>query len=312
MNVKDQYVTDKVALYCGDSAEVLKSIPDESVGYMVYSPPFARLYTYSNSERDLGNCRNYKEFFEQFCYIGKELFRTLMGGRLMTVHCMDIPLMKERDGVIGLTDFPGDIIRMFQDIGFIYHSRCVVEKDPLIEATRTKALGLMHKQIQKDSAMCRQGLPDYIVTMRKPGENPEPIEHPDGFTEYIGENVPKGTPFTHHVWRNYANPVWKDINQSLTLNKEGAREDKDEAHVCPLQLQVIERCIELWSNPNDIVLSPFLGIGSECYVALKRGRRAIGIELKDSYFRNAILNCQSVETQREQITFDDIGGTECS
>jgi len=214
--------------------------------------------------------------------------------------------MKERDGVIGLTDFPGDIIRMFQELGFIYHSRVAIWKDPLIEATRTKALGLMHKQIEKDSAMCRQGLPDYLITLRKPGENPEPISHPDGFTSYVGENVPKGTPFSHHVWRNYASPVWFDINQSRTLNKEGAREEKDEAHICPLQLDVIEKALELWTNPNDIVLSPFMGIGSECYVAVTKGRRAVGVELKNSYYKQAVMNLSNAAAMGEQETLFDM------
>ena len=323
MTVIEQDITEDYALYNGDSAEILKSIPGESVHYEVYSPPFASLYTYSNSERDLGNCRTRGEFFEQYAYIVSELYRVLKPGRLMSVHCMDIPAMKERDGYIGLTDFPGELIKLFQDTGFIYHSRVVIWKDPLIEATRTKALGLMHKQIEKDSAMCRQGLPDYLITMRKPGSNDEPIAHPDGFTEFIGENEPiapkkkallksqlaindhhsqiqKEDPiYSHQVWRRYASPVWMDINQSRTLNKEGAREEKDERHIAPLQLDVVERAIELWSNPSDIVLTPFMGIGSEAYVAILKGRYAIGVELKSSYYEQAVLNCTAALAERE-------------
>ena len=333
MNVANQVITDRYALYCGDSAEILQSIPESSVHYQIYSPPFASLYTYSASERDLGNCRTRSEFFEQFAFIGYELYRALIPGRLMSVHCMDIPAMKERDGYIGLTDFPGEIIHMFQGIGFIYHSRVVIWKDPLIEATRTKALGLMHKQIEKDSAMCRQGLPDYLLTFRKPGENPEPISHPDGFDSYVGDDepiAPKKTPtlksqtaikdkhsqiqiqdpvYSHQVWRRYASPVWTDINQGLTLNRDGAREERDERHICPLQLQVIERAIELWTNPGDVVLTPFLGIGSEAYVALQKGRRAIGIELKNSYYQQAVLNCKSAVLVNDQIGWGDLTDT---
>lgn len=315
-------------LYNGDSADVLKAMPDNSIHFEIYSPPFASLYTYSNSDRDLGNCRNNDEFFEHFRFIAAELYRVLKPGRLMSVHCMDIPAMKERDGYIGLNDFPGELIKLFQSIGFIYHSRVVIWKDPLVEATRTKALGLMHKQLCKDSAMCRQGLPDYLVTMRKPGDNSEPIKHPDGFTEFIGENEPdapkvkmtlkdsnsyrnismaKVDPvYSHNVWRRYASPVWMDIDQSKTLNREGAREENDERHICPLQLQVIERAIALWSNEGDTVLTPFLGIGSEAYEALKMKRRAIGIELKESYFNQAVENCKGVENEDMQINLFDI------
>lgn len=287
-SVKQQEVTDKYALYNGDSCEVLKGIPDNSVHFMVYSPPFASLYTYSNSERDLGNCRTRAEFYEQFEFIAKELYRVLMPGRNMSFHCMNLPTSKERDGVIGITDFRGDLIRLFQEQGFIFHSEVCIWKDPVTAMQRTKALGLLHKQIKKDSCMSRQGIPDYLVTMRKPGDNPEPVTH-------TNESFPVD------AWQRYASPVWMDINQSDTLQHRSAREDKDERHICPLQLDVIKRAILLWTNPGDIVLTPFLGIGSEAYVALELKRRAIGIELKESYYDQAVKNCRSV-VESEQIS----------
>ena len=287
MNVKDQYIDERMALYHGDSCEVLREIPDNSVHFEIYSPPFASLYTYSNSERDLGNCRTQGEFFEQFAYIVEQLYRVLLPGRLMSVHCMNLPTSKERDGFIGISDFRGDLIRLFQDAGFIYHSEVCIWKDPVIAMQRTKALGLLHKQIRKDSAMCRQGIPDYLVTMRKPGMNPEPVAH-------THERFPVA------VWQRYASPVWDDINPSDTLQRNSAREERDEKHICPLQLTVIRRAVQLWTNPDDIVLSPFGGIGSEPYVALENGRRAVACELKESYYKQMVLNCQSA-TQAEQI-----------
>lgn len=287
MNVKDQYIDERMALYHGDSCEVLREIPDNSVHFEIYSPPFASLYTYSNSERDLGNCRTQGEFFEQFAYIVEQLYRVLLPGRLMSVHCMNLPTSKERDGFIGISDFRGDLIRLFQDAGFIYHSEVCIWKDPVIAMQRTKALGLLHKQIRKDSAMCRQGIPDYLVTMRKPGMNPEPVTH-------THESFPVA------VWQRYASPVWDDINPSDTLQRTSAREERDEKHICPLQLTVIRRAVQLWTNPDDIVLSPFGGLGSEPYVALENGRRAVACELKESYYKQMVLNCQSA-TQAEQI-----------
>ena len=287
MNVKDQYIDERMALYHGDSCEVLREIPDNSVHFEIYSPPFASLYTYSNSERDLGNCRTQGEFFEQFAYIVDQLYRVLLPGRLMSVHCMNLPTSKERDGFIGISDFRGDLIRLFQDAGFIYHSEVCIWKDPVIAMQRTKALGLLHKQIRKDSAMCRQGIPDYLVTMRKPGMNPEPVAH-------THESFPVD------VWQRYASPVWDDINPSDTLQRTSAREERDEKHICPLQLTVIRRAVQLWTNPDDIVLSPFGGLGSEPYVALENGRRAVACELKESYYKQMVLNCQSA-TQAEQI-----------
>ena len=279
MKVLDQVTENKYALYNGDSCEVVKEIPDNSIHYTIFSPPFASLYTYSNSDRDMGNSKGDDEFYNHFIYLAKELYRITMPGRLLSFHCMDLPLMKERDGIIGLKDFPSIIRQIFEDCGFIYHSKVTIWKNPVTEMQRTKALGLLHKQIRKDSAMNRQGIPDYIVTMRKPGDNPERISH-------THETFPVD------VWQNYASPVWMDIRQSDTLQKKSAREDKDERHICPLQLEVIQRCVELWTNPGDIVLDPFAGIGSVPYVAVTMGRRGIGIELKDSYYKQAKNNLE--------------------
>ena len=279
MKVLDQVTENRYAVYNGDSCEVVKAIPDNSIHYTIFSPPFASLYTYSNSDRDMGNSKGDDEFYNHFIYLAKELYRTTMPGRLLSFHCMDLPLMKERDGVIGLKDFPSIIRQIFEDCGFIYHSKVTIWKNPVTEMQRTKALGLLHKQIRKDSAMNRQGIPDYIVTMRKPGDNPERVSH-------THETFPVD------VWQNYASPVWMDIRQSDTLQKKSAREDKDERHICPLQLEVIQRCIELWTNPGDIVLDPFAGIGSVPYVAVTMGRRGIGVELKESYYKQARNNLE--------------------
>lgn len=278
MNVLNQEVNEKFSLYNGDSVEVLKGIPDNSIHYSIFSPPFASLYTYSNSDRDMGNSKTDDEFYEHFTFLVKELYRVTMPGRLLSFHCMNLPTSKVRDGVIGIKDFRGLLIRIFTDAGWIYHSEVCIWKNPVTAMQRTKALGLLWKQLKKDSAMSRQGIPDFIVTMRKPGDNPERVTHTD-------------ESFPCNVWQKYASPVWMDINQSDTLQRKSAREDKDEKHICPLQLEVIKRCIELWSNPNDIVLDPFAGIGSTPYVALRMGRRGLGVELKESYYEQAVKNC---------------------
>ena len=288
MDCIDSYITEKFALYNGDSCEILTDIPDNSVHYQIFSPPFASLYTYSNSERDLGNCRSNEEFFEHFEFIVRELYRVLMPGRLVSFHCMNLPSSKERDGYIGIKDFRGDLIRLFQRCGFIYHSEVCIWKDPVIAMQRTKAIGLLHKQLKKDSSISRQGIPDYLVTMRKPGENPEPVAH-------TNESFPVD------LWQRYASPVWMDINPSDTLQVRSCRDEQDEKHICPLQLTVIRRGIELWTNPGDIVLTPFMGIGSEAVVALEQGRRAIGIELKATWYKQAVKNCLGV-TNAEQLS----------
>lgn len=276
----ENVITDKFAAYHGDCIEIVSQLPSDSVHYSIFSPPFASLYTYSDSENDMGNCKTYDEFSEHFGFLVRELFRALMPGRLVSFHCMNLPLSKERDGVIGIRDFRGDLIRTFQSAGFVYHSEVCIWKDPVTAMQRTKAIGLLHKQIKKDSCMSRQGIADYVVTMRKNGINPEPVSH-------TNESFPIP------VWQRYASPVWMDINPNETLQYRSARDHDDERHICPLQLQVIQRCIELWTNPADVVLSPFAGIGSEGYVALKNGRRFIGVELKSSYFKQCVGNLQS-------------------
>ena len=305
MNVIDQKFGRNFAMYNGDCVEVVRGIPEHGVGFAIFSPPFASLYTYSNSARDMGNCKTDEEFMENFSFLVEELARVMMPGRIVAFHCMNLPTSKERDGFIGIKDFRGELIRCFQKSGFIFHSETCIWKDPLIAATRTKALGLMHKQLCKDSALSRCGIPDYLVAVRAPGENPQPIRHPDGLTEFYGENEPTSGNLSHERWRRYASPVWMDINPSNTLQKESAREHDDERHICPLQLDVIDRGIHLWSNPGDVVLSPFAGIGSEGHEALRLGRRFIGIELKKSYFDQAVKNLVNAENIAESGTLFD-------
>jgi len=276
------------ALWNGDCIDVMAQLPSDSVGYSIFSPPFASMYTYSNSDRDLGNCNSHAEFQEHFGYVLAELYRTLKPGRLLSMHCMDMPTSKVRDGVIGARDFPGELIAAAQKHGFIFHSRVCIWKDPVTAMQRTKALGLLYKQIKKDSSMSRQGFADYVVTLRKAGENDEPITH-----------TPDELPVT--LWQRYASPVWMDINQSRTLQYRGAREAEDERHICPLQLDVIERCVHLWSNPNDIVFTPFAGIGSEVFVAAEMGRRGAGVELKPSYYQLARRNIQQADKYQNDM-----------
>ena len=291
MNVLNQAIGEDFALYHGDAVEVIKGIPDNSIHYSVFSPPFASLYTYSNSERDMGNCRNHGEFFGQFRFLVGDLLRVTMPGRLLSFHAMDLPTSKTRDGFIGITDFRGELIREFVAAGWILHSQVCIWKDPVTAMQRTKALGLLHKQIKKDSCMSRQGIPDYLVTVRKPGDNLERVSHTD-------------ETFPVQLWQRYASPVWMDIDPSDTLQYRSAREHDDERHICPLQLDVIRRALRLWTNPRDRVLSPFAGIGSEGFVALEEGRRFIGVELKRSYFGQA---CRNLAAAKKQQTL--FGGT---
>jgi len=311
-NTKEKYVEKSVdgdtwQAQLGDCVEVLGKIESDSVHYSVFSPPFADLYTYTNSDRDLGNTKNDQEFYDHFNYMVEQLYRVIMPGRVVSFHCMNLPTTKTHHGYIGLRDFRGNLIRCFESKGFIFHSEVCIWKCPVVQVTRTKALGLLHKQMTKDSAMSRQGLPDYLVTMRKPGENPQPIS--GELDRFVGDESTferKGK-LSIDIWQKYASPVWMDINPTRTLQKSSARENKDEKHICPLQLDVIERAIQLWTNENDIVLSPFMGIGSEGYVAIKMGRRFIGIELKESYFKQAVLNLQEA---RRLYHAEDLFGQE--
>lgn len=313
MKVIDQKVTEEYAIYQGDCVEVLRGLPDDSVHMSISSPPFGSLYSYTDAQADMSNVRTDDEFFAGMDFMVTELARVMMPGRIVAFHCMNLPSTIERDGFIGIRDFRGDLIRLYQKHGFIYHSEVVIWKDPLIAATRTHAIGLAHKQIVQDSAICRTGIPDYLVAMRKPGKNPEPVEHkPAGFDRWIGppEREPKQerkkdpgkNKYSHEVWQRYASPVWFDIDPSDTLQRESAREDDDSRHICPLQLTVIRRAIELWSNPRDIVLSPFAGIGSEGYVALEERRRFVGAELKETYYQQACRNLDAALRLRDQGT----------
>ena len=288
--VLDQRSGDNWCLWNADCVEVVNSLPENSLHLSIFSPPYASLYTYSNSDRDMGNSASDEQFYEHFDFLIAGLHRATMPGRLVVVDVMNIPAMKERDGFIGLKDFRGDVIRAFQKAGFIFHSEHCAWKDPLIEATRTKALGLMHKQLCKDSTRSRSGIPQYLLAFRKDGENPEPVAHQNGLEYFVGENEPVSGTLSHERWRRYASPVWMDINFSNTLNAKAAREAEDERHVCPMALDLIERAIHLWSNPGDVIFDPYSGIGSTGYMAIKTGRKFIGSELKTAYFNQAVKN----------------------
>ncbi len=297
MKLLDQEITTEYALYHGDCCEVTQALSDDSIHYSIFSPPFASLYTYSNSDRDMGNCKSDSEFYEHFSFLVKELYRVMMPGRLVSIHCMNLPTSKTKHGYIGINDFRGNMIRMFQDAGFIYASEVCIWKDPVIAMQRTKALGLLHKQVVKDSCMSRQGIPDYLVTMRKPGENPERVA--GELTYFAGEKetFKQTGRLSIDIWQRYASPIWTDINPSNTLQYRSARDHNDERHICPLQLEVIERGIQLWSNPEDTVLSPFMGIASEGHVSIKTGRKFIGIELKASYYNQSVKNMARITNE---------------
>lgn len=270
------------AAYNGDCVSVVSQLPDRSVGFSVYSPPFSNLFCYSDSEADMGNSADDGEFLTHYGYLLGEMARVMKPGRLCAVHCSDLPFTKWKDGVIGIKDLSGMIVKAHEAAGFVLHSRITIWKDPVVEMTRTKALGLLYKQLQKDSTKSRTGMPDYLLVFRAPGDNVEPV----------GQDAAK---FPVEQWQKWASPVWMDIRQTDTLNVQQARENKDEKHICPLQLGLIERATLLWSNPGDVVLSPFMGIGSEGFVALKQRRRFVGVELKDSYFRVAAKNLAAAE-----------------
>lgn len=311
MAVKGQVISDKFAAYHGDCCEVLPSLPDESMGLSVFSPPFSDLYNYSSDDRDMSNCTSYEQFFEHFTFLVKELNRVMIPGRIVAVHCMDLKKTATR-----LRDFPGDIIRTFEKHGFWYHTRFCIWKEPLRVFIRTRALGLAHKQIVKDSSLSRVAMPDYVVVFRKKGKNPTPIAHPDGLTTYAGareppaelvkrfagHDNPRTNKLSHWIWQQYASPFWDDVRIDRVLPYKEAKEPDDEKHICPLQKDVIERCVVLWSNPGDKVLTPFMGVGSEVCGAVELGRKGIGVELKKSYFRQAVRNIRMVagETEKEE------------
>lgn len=288
MQVKNQYVSDSCAIYQGDCCELIQMIPDNSIGFSIFSPPFADLYTYSDELADMGNSKDYKEFFAAFDFLVYHLYRVMWPGRNVAVHCMDLPIQKGKEGYIGLRDFSGMILKSFEDAGFIYHSRVTIWKNPVTEMQRTKALGLLHKQVKKDSAMSRVGIPDYLMVFRKEGEHDHPVT----------------CDITVDTWQKWASPVWMDIDYGNTLNKTDARGEKDEKHVCPLQLETIERAVRLWSNKHDVVLTPFMGIGSEVYQSILCERNGIGFELKESYFKEAVKNVQTAEAKmKEDLLF---------
>lgn len=305
----EQVVTDTHALYQGDCCELIRAIPSGTVHFGVHSPPFEGLYKFSNFDRDLSNSEG-GLFWEHYAFLIAELLRVTVPGRLHSVHCMQLPTSKIRHGHIGMRDFRGEIVRAYEDAGWIFHSEVCIWKNPVVAQQRTKSIRLLHKQVLKDSALSGQGLADYVLTFRKPGDNPEPISGP--FEIFHGEGLdlsrpayerwcagleagarpwPYDTWVSTLIWQRYASPVWMDINQTRTLQYRSARDAKDEQHISPLQLDVIERCLDLWSNPGDTVLTPFLGIGSEVYCAVRMGRRGIGFELKPSYFAQAVRNC---------------------
>ena len=290
MSCINQVHTDTYSMFHGDCVDVVRGIPDASVDYSIFSPPFASLYTYSNSPRDMGNVRNDDEFFDHFDFLIAELRRVMKPGHNVSFHCMLMPTSKERDGYIGLKDFRGNLIRAFQKHGFIYASEVCIWKDPVTAMQRTKALGLLHKTVRGNACMSRQGIPDYLVTMRAPGEMVDKVTH-------TAESYPVDK------WQTVASPVWTDINPSDTLQYRSARDHDDERHICPLQLEVIRRGVELWTNPCDVVLSPFCGIGSEGFVSLEMGRRFIGIELKESYYKQAVLNLAAAVKEKDHDLF---------
>lgn len=319
VNVIDQQEGERFVAYHGDCVDVVRGLPSESVGHCVYSPPFASLYTYSALDRDMGNCPGASTFSEHFAFLLPEIFRVLKPGRSMAMHCMELPASKTHDGFIGLQDFPGDLIRAAQGAGFHFHSRTTIWKDPVTAMQRTKALGLLWKQLKKDSAMTRTGIPDYLIVMRKPGQNPDPISHsPESFPVrewqriaspiWDRDDIDQSSIFEWMAARESEDPgmleaaelLWRDINPSDTLQFRSAREHQDERHICPLQLEVIRRSIRLWSNPNDVILTPFGGIGSEGVVAMEMGRRAILAELKPSYYKQLVRNMRIAERRGSQ------------
>jgi DNA modification methylase len=359
INALNQQIGKNYALYHGDTCELIKAIPDNSIHYTITSPPFSSLYTYSASDRDMGNCKNDEEFFEHFRFLISELYRVTMPGRLVSLHCMNLPSTIQHQGYIGIRDFRGDLIRAFvndeasefysmvdrlkfrlwqaiqdkdnarvdklnatiagmedelrdhpSDYGFYFHSEVCIWKDPVTAMTRTKSIRLLHNAMVRDSSISGQGLPDYIITFRKPGKNPEPIS--GELTEFVGENPPKKKGNRRDdsiaIWQKYADPTWEDINMSDTLQFKNAKENEREKHVCPIQIPVVERCLQLWSNPGDKIFEPFAGIGTVPYCAVKHGRYGIGCELKASYFKEACKNLKQIEQEKSVPNLLDMMG----
>ncbi len=316
MAVKEQTVKENYALYCGDCIEVMGKLKSESVDMSVYSPPFCGLYNYSSDERDLSNCRDYKEFFKHYEFVIKEIYRLTKPGRISAVHCMDIPRAGANTGG-GLIDFPGDIIRLHENMGFQYAARYHVWKEPLGVRNRTMAKGLAHAQVVQDSSLCDVAAADYLLMFRKEGENQEPISHETGLQDYAGSRkIPKElyqyknwkgkqteNRYSHWIWRQYASAFWDDVRIKRVLPYKASRDKDDERHVHPLQLDVIERACVLWSNPGEVVLTPFMGVGSETYGAVINSRKAIGIELKYSYYKQAIKNMEYIKKRKKQEYF---------
>jgi hypothetical protein len=323
MAVKDQTQTDQYAIYNGDCIEVMATLPDDSVDHSIYSPPFCGLYNYSSNERDLSNCRNYKEFFEHYGFVISEIARLTKPGRITAVHVMDVPGVGHGDSArmgcganagTGLIDFPGDVIREHYKHGFDFCGRRAIWKEPLGVRLRTMAKGLSHKQLTEDSTLCDVAGADYLLMFRKRGQNAVPVVHPSGLMGYAGERqIPKDVirfrghegkqtenRFSHWIWRQYASSFWDDIRIERVLPYKESREPDDERHVHPLQLDVIERSCILWSNPGEVVLTPFMGVGSECYGAVINGRRAIGAELKSSYYKQAVKNLSDIKPAEQQ------------
>ena len=313
--VLDQTSGDGWAVYHADACDALAGLADGSVHYSIHSPPFCSLYTFSDDPRDLSNCADDFTFWRHYGFVIDHLFRVTMPGRLCSIHCMNLPTSKFRDGFIGLRDFRGEIIQSFEHSGFYYHSEVCIRKDPVSAMQRSKSLGLLHKQLIKDSSLSRQAVADYVVTMRKPGENSEPIkgrlDRYYGTDERIAAEDPgrvaehEAASYSVAVWQRYAEPVWMDISQGDVLSRKEARAVEDERHIAPLQLTVIRRCLQLWSNPGDIVLSPFAGIGSEGYVAIEMDRRFLGIELKQSYYEQSVANLRAAEQKKLSGTLFD-------
>ena len=284
-SILNQVHGDRFTAIHGDCVEATRELPTDSVGFSIFSPPFSHLFIYSDSERDMGNAVSDDEFLEHYRFLVRELFRVTKPGRLCAVHCSDLPKSKAMTGTVALYDLPGEIRRVHEEEGWTYHSRITIWKDPVVEMTRTKALGLLHKQLLKDSTRSRVGMPDYVLVFRKtPGD--------EKAADRVGHDAKD---FPVDLWQKWASPVWMDIDQTNVLNVRVARNDKDEKHLCPLQLDLIDRAIRLWSNPDDVVLSPFMGIGSEGYMALKARRRFVGVELKPEYFDWSVLNLQDAE-----------------